>query len=493
MPIIFQIALRNVREHKMKSIIICSLIALGMFLLVLGNSIIDTSKVGIKKSFVQSSSGDILVGPLDKDKNKPAVFRPGSPEVEAARPTVPDYQNNYQYLKDYPDIAQVEPQIFGSLVLDISDDWRGFMGFFGVDPSAYNAMFPDNIEVLQGHFLSAGETGIMLPDKIYQELLTKVKVKYDAGRMVKILSMGSGTKIMNLPIAGVFRFKTNNNTMQEVGFMDLASLRYMLDMVQGAGSQIKIADQDQDMLSASADSLDSFFGADSSIAVAKPGSTGQLSNADLNHILGDTSRRAELAKADAGAWHYVLLRVKAGVDPQTTITALNHHFQTAGVNLVAIDWEEASGSFASFITAAQIFFLVLVLIISFVSVIVIMNTMVVSIIERTGEIGTMRALGAPKSFVRQVFMAETFTLSVVGGSIGLLTAGILIAVLNQVGLPAPQYLFELLFGGKILYPVLSWTSALEALVIMMLVGLVSSLYPTAIALRISPISAMQGK
>jgi len=244
-------------------------------------------------------------------------------------------------------------------------------------------------------------------------------------------------------------------------------------------------------MSASLDDLDSFYGNDSIVSSGSTNSGAAMSDAKLYSILGDTSKRAEMAKADSGAWHYLLLRVKEGVDPKPTIAALNAAFKTQDINLVALDWEGASGAVAGFITAAQTFFLILVVIISFVSVIVIMNTMVVSIIERTSEIGTMRALGAQKSYIRRIFMTETLTLSAIGGLIGLVIAGVLIAVLNTVGLPAPQYLFEMVFGGKILYPVLSWMSAAQALLIMLLVGLLSSIYPTYIALRITPVKAMQ--
>jgi putative ABC transport system permease protein len=196
-------------------------------------------------------------------------------------------------------------------------------------------------------------------------------------------------------------------------------------------------------------------------------------------------------KADAGAWHYILLRTKDGVDPAAVIKGLNADFKARNMDLVALDWEGAAGVVASFVVAAQTFFLILVIIISIVSVIVIMNTMVVSIIERTAEIGTMRALGANKSYIRKIFMTETFTLSVVGGLIGLALAGILLFVLNRTGLPAPHSLFEIIFGGKIMHPVLSWVSAAQALEIMRLGGIVSSLYPTMVALRIQPVKAMQ--
>jgi len=492
MPVILSIAFRNLREHRLKTVIIASLIALGMFLLVLGNSIIDTGKAGIHESFVRSFSGDILVGPPGKDNAKPSLFGGGfgGPNMEPTK-TVPDYKNTYEYLKAVPGVEVVDPQVYGAAQIELTEDWRAFVGFFGVDIAAYSAMFPDNLEILQGHFLAEGEEGVMIPEKVYLEALEKTKVDMKPGEKIKLMGFGGGTKIKFLPVAGVFRFKSSNTALRDIGFMDISSLRYLQGMVVGAVSQIKIDDTAQNLMDSDIASLDSFFDDDGVVSEAPGTTTKSLSQASLDNILGDTSNRAELVKADAGAWHYILLRTKDGVDPAAVIKDLNADFKSRNMDLVALDWEGAAGVVASFVVAAQTFFLILVIIISIVSVIVIMNTMVVSIIERTAEIGTMRALGANKSYIRKIFMTETFTLSVVGGLIGLVLAGILLFVLNRTGLPAPHSLFEIIFGGKIMHPVLSWVSAAQALGIMLLVGIVSSLYPTMVALRIQPVKAMQ--
>ncbi len=63
----------------------------------------------------------------------------------------------------------------------------------------------------------------------------------------------------------------------------------------------------------------------------------------------------------------------------------------------------------------RIVFSVAILIVAIVAIIIIMNTLVISVIERTGEIGTMRALGAQKPFVWLMFLVETLTVTIVFG------------------------------------------------------------------------------
>lgn len=493
MGAIFHISLRNLREHRLKSIIICGLIALSTFLLVLGNSIVDSGRVGLRKTFVQSVSGDVMVAPLKADGTKPGMFSggyngPGSEPIKS----LPDYPATLDLVKNFPGIESVNPQIYGELQIEIDDDWRAFIGAFGVDAEHYQAMFPDNLELVQGHFLAPGEEGIMLPAKVYDDVLKKNKLRYDVGTKIKISMFGSGTKIKYVPVAGVFKFKNAdaNYSLEKVGFLDLDSLRYIEGLVVGAASQVKVDAKETSMLAPDATDLDAFFGSGDVVSQGS-GAGGGLSDAKLNHILGDTSQRAAMAKADSGTWHYILARVKPGVDPEAVVAGLNKLFADQKRPLVAENWLDASGEVASFASGMQFIFIVLVSLITIISIFVIMNTMVVSISERTAEIGTMRALGAQRNYIRGIFLSEAFLLALVGGLIGLALSGGLLAVLHQVGIPATNRLLAIIFGGTVLHPVLSGSSALWAVAVMLLVGLLSSVYPTRVALRISPVQAMQ--
>jgi putative ABC transport system permease protein len=126
-----------------------------------------------------------------------------------------------------------------------------------------------------------------------------------------------------------------------------------------------------------------------------------------------------------------------------------------------------------------------------VAIIVIINTQVNSVIERTGEIGTMRALGAQKRTVRRMFVFETLSISLVFGMIGVAAGAIVIGILNLTGVEAPNQFFQILFGGEVLHPVLPLSSLLYALAVIVAIGIVASLYPVAVALKIQPVQAIQ--
>ena len=156
-----------------------------------------------------------------------------------------------------------------------------------------------------------------------------------------------------------------------------------------------------------------------------------------------------------------------------------------------MDWKAASGGFGSLADTLQVVFNVLILIIAVVAVIIIMNTLVISVIERTTEIGTMRALGAQKPLVRRMFIVETLTISLLFGILGIGVGAGIIGILNLTGIAAPNPFLQILFGGKVLHPLLPASAVLYALAVILGIGVIASLYPVAIALRIQPVRAIQ--
>ena len=136
-------------------------------------------------------------------------------------------------------------------------------------------------------------------------------------------------------------------------------------------------------------------------------------------------------------------------------------------------------------------FNILILIIAVVAVIIIMNTLVISVTERIPEIGTMRAIGAQKSFVRRMILMETVMISGIFGLIGILLGVGVLGVLYLSGIQAPNFFFEVIFGGKVLHPVLSLQALGISLVVVFIVAIAASLYPVSIALRVKPVTAMQ--
>ena len=135
-------------------------------------------------------------------------------------------------------------------------------------------------------------------------------------------------------------------------------------------------------------------------------------------------------------------------------------------------------------------FNVIIIVIAVVAVIIIMNTLVISVTERISEIGTMRAIGASKRFIRQMIGAETVTLAVVFGCAGVALGMVLLLILGATGIRASNTFLRILFGGEVLSPEVSAGAVAFSLIMVVVIAIVASLYPLVIALRISPRQAM---
>jgi len=115
----------------------------------------------------------------------------------------------------------------------------------------------------------------------------------------------------------------------------------------------------------------------------------------------------------------------------------------------------------------------------------IMNTMLTSVMERTHEIGIMKAIGAKNVDVMSIFMMEGLLISLIGGSVG-----IILGIIGAKGLSMVTSGF-MGGGGPSLTPVITITSIVLALSVAMFVGIVSSLYPARKAAKMSPIEAVR--
>ena len=108
----------------------------------------------------------------------------------------------------------------------------------------------------------------------------------------------------------------------------------------------------------------------------------------------------------------------------------------------------------------------------------IMNIMLVSVTERTREIGLRMALGAKRSDIRNQFLVEAAVLCVIGGAIGLIFAMMLARVFERVAdFPAP------IGAGTVI----------GAILFSAFIGLAFGSYPAIRASRLSPIEALRSE
>src|SRR5712692_3032714 len=110
--------------------------------------------------------------------------------------------------------------------------------------------------------------------------------------------------------------------------------------------------------------------------------------------------------------------------------------------------------------------------------IVIMNIMLVSVSERTREIGLRKSIGARRADIRMQFLIESATIAVVGGACGV-TGGLLLAKMVSWLTPLPS-------------AIETW-SVVAGLVVSTAVGLFFGIYPASKAARLDPVEALRAE
>jgi putative ABC transport system permease protein len=109
-----------------------------------------------------------------------------------------------------------------------------------------------------------------------------------------------------------------------------------------------------------------------------------------------------------------------------------------------------------------------------------LNTMIVSVLERTQEIGILRAIGWKKSRIMRMIMVESFTLSFTGAVFGILIAYVMVVVLARF--PAVGGLVS----GRITMHVV-----VLAYILSVVVGLIGGAYPALRGARLAPTEALR--
>ncbi len=104
------------------------------------------------------------------------------------------------------------------------------------------------------------------------------------------------------------------------------------------------------------------------------------------------------------------------------------------------------------------------------------NVMIIAVIERRGEIGLRRALGATQAHVRRQFLTESVLLGILGGG-----AGVVIGILVTYAYAATQ-------GWRVVIP---WIGPAGGFASAIVIGAVAGLYPAMRAAQLSPVEALR--
>ncbi len=120
----------------------------------------------------------------------------------------------------------------------------------------------------------------------------------------------------------------------------------------------------------------------------------------------------------------------------------------------------------------------------------IVNSMLMSVHERTREIGTVRALGMRRGAVIRLFVLEGFALGAAAAGLGILAGGGVVLHYAAHGIPMNTTTLTWMAGGDRLFTALTATSVVSAAAIIVGLSTLAAVYPAYVASRLEPREAL---
>ncbi len=185
----------------------------------------------------------------------------------------------------------------------------------------------------------------------------------------------------------------------------------------------------------------------------------------------------------------VVVLLEKTKDTKGVKASLERAFAAKGLDIEIKTWHDLAGYYRKVVDMFDGVFGFIKVIVVVIVILGIANTMMMAVMERTSEIGTVRALGNTRSEILILFMTEAAYLGIIGG-----LAGIVVGYLAAKGISAGDFMMPPPPGGTTGFPIrilviprLLW----EAFLLGFTAAVVSSIYPSIKASRLKIIEALR--
>ena len=185
---------------------------------------------------------------------------------------------------------------------------------------------------------------------------------------------------------------------------------------------------------------------------------------------------------------WVIIRAEKGADPEELAGKIEeklrkHKGQEEGKEDFYVQtFADALATFGSILDVLNGILLLIALISLIVASVNIMNTMYTAVLERTNEIGIMKAIGARKSDIMFIFLFESGFLGAVGGVLGVIFGWAIASAGGSIAAAA---------GYSFLKPVFPWYLILGCILFAFFVGAIAGLLPSIQAAKLKPVDALR--
>ena len=469
------LAFKNIISKK-SSFVIILFIAFAVMMLVVTNAVFDSTEQGVQETFVSSFTGDILIRP--QYKSPLSLFGDETPVTGKLTelPNLVPYDEIHAYLAENPLIADLVPQVSGiSQLSSDSEDQKCYM--FGVPALKYLDLMK-SVKIIEGSPWKDGEKGIMLSKKYAENMNVKI-----GDTLQFAISEGFSSRIRAVPLTAIYEYSVENTILDKIVLTNPETVRAIMDMADlSSAEKIELSENVEDMLNAS--DLDDLF------SEAEDVSGGVLTEEVV--ISQEELQAFQNSYTDSSSWNFIICQVKDPKKVKQTIKLLNRTFAKNDWPCEAVNWRSSAGSTAFYLFILRLILNIGIIIILGAGFIVVNNTLVINVLDRIREIGTMRAIGANKRYITRECAAETMIMAFAAGILGCLLGLFASFLVNQIHVTFSNAFLVQLFGGSVLSTSVTCTNLCGAFSLSLFIGAIAWIYPLINAIRVNPVQAMQG-
>lgn len=469
------ISWKNIWRNKLRSLVVISAVALGVFAGVFSIALINSSVEQRIDAAVNDELSHIQINTRDFRKSRDILS------------TLPDYDSLLSIISQEPELTGITPRIIINGIASTSAKSIG-VEISGIDVGREQSMFGLSSKLVQGTGSYFGRessyNSVFVGEKLAKELrIIRFLLDDDAIRKL------TERKLPDRVIKALLSLKDLRFTTQKKFTGELEKLLSASDLKHYGhviaeeawsyreGSRIILTFLDvRGIQTSAAFRVTGIFRTNNDMFEA--GSV-FVPHEELRSLTG--------LKKDE--WHRLLCRLS---DDRLTIRAADSLRSTLA-NLEVLAWKEIQPDLAMLADMMyQIYGLFMAIILAALAF-GLVNTMLMSVLERTRELGMLTAIGMNRRRVFIMILTESVLLSLVGGLGGMALSAVVTALTARNGINLVKYSegMEAFGFSAYLKPEIDLPFFLLTTALIIATGILSSLYPARKALKLNPVEALR--
>ena len=444
------LALRNLTRNKRRNAILAVAIAFGFFVVTAIDGL-TTGMVGnLENQITQLVGGNVVVQGLEwLNSDTPGgkaklvnIVR----DRDYARKIVDELNINYDYYSCFTMSS-------GTVIFNGK---KSAIQLYGRDFNEKSLR--DSFQFTSGGVDAVMKNGLIISDKVAESLNLQVgdEIIYSTWTVY-----GQNT-FADMTITGIIKSNSFMNSMQ--AYADIEDVNEIVEMPEGGYSMFSLYLRDKDQQTKAAMAIEARIRQDS----------------EVNPEINVTSRLEAMKKYPTN--------VGKGIEKQVDPKKPENEWK--GVKYAVETLYDEIPQIKTVLNIVHIITTVILIVILMIVMVGVSNTYRMVLYERIREIGTMRAIGAEKKFVKRLFYSEAVILTSISSLAGIILAFICMVIFNACNIVITNEIAKMILGGGLLHFSPTASIIITTIVIAIAGSVISNMYPVKSALRITPLKAL---